>query len=314
MALRVGFIGFGEAARTFAGGLRPAGPELVAFCRGPRHAPPYGAEFRQAAAALGVELVDTPGELARRADVLFSAVATGAAAAVAGEVAPFLGPRHVFADLNAVPPATKETIAAAVAGRGARFVDVELMGAASLYGVAVPLYVSGSGAEEFRRVFAPLGLTVTLVPGSAGAAATLKMFRSVVTKGMEAIIVEAMFAAFRSGVAREAFTAITEPMDAVKFSDFARMCLTSDALHAGRRAEEMASVGEFLRGLGVEPVMVEATRRRLAWSAGLGARPAVERDKPTDYLDVLRLYDRLDRSGGERSAGSEPHPHGGGPS
>jgi 3-hydroxyisobutyrate dehydrogenase-like beta-hydroxyacid dehydrogenase len=303
MTLRVGFIGFGEAARTFAGGLRPAGAELTAYCRGSRHAPPYAAEFRQAAAALDVRLVDTLGELAGRADVLFSAVTPTAAAAVAADAAPLLRPGQLFVDINAVAPDAKEAIAAAVAARDARFVDAELMGAASLYGAAVPLYVSGPGAEEFRRLFGPLGLNVTVVPGAAGAAATLKMFRSVVTKSMEAVIVEAMFAAFRAGVAREAFTAITEPMDAVKFSDFARMCITSDPVHAGRRAEEMAGVRDVVRALGVEPIMVEAARRRLAWSAGLGARHAAPGAGESEYLDVLRLYDRLDRS---REPGSLP--------
>jgi 3-hydroxyisobutyrate dehydrogenase-like beta-hydroxyacid dehydrogenase len=295
MPLRVGFIGFGEAARTFAGGLRPAGVAVASYCRGSHHAPPYTAEFREAAAALGVELVDTLDELVRRVDVLFSAVTTTAAATAAAEAAPHLRPGQLYVDINAVAPDAKEAIAAAVATRRALFADAELMGAASLYGAAVPLYVSGDGAEEFRRRFAPLGLNVTVVPGAAGAAAALKMFRSVVTKGMEAIIVEAMFAAFRAGLAREAFTAITEPMDAVKFSDFARMCITSDPMHAGRRAEEMAGVREVVRALGVEPIMVEATRRRLAWSAGLGARYAAGTPAP-DYLEVLRLYDRRDRS------------------
>lgn len=299
MALRVGFIGFGEAARVFASGLKGTG-SLAAFCRGPRHAPPYAAEFREAAARLGVQLVDTVEALARQADVLFSAVAPGAAAAVASETAAFLRPGQIFADINAVSPAAKEAMAAAVAATGARFVDAELMGAASLYGAAVPLYVSGSGADEFKRLFAPLGLNVTLVPGRPGAAAALKMLRSVVTKGMEALIVEAMFAAFRAGVAREAFTAITEPMDAVKFSDFARMCLTSDPIHAGRRAEEMTSVSEVIRELGLEPIMVEATRRRLAWSARLTGSQAADSPAITDYLEVLRLYDRLDRAGQRR--------------
>lgn len=296
MTLRVGFIGFGEAARTLAGGLGPAGAALRAYCRGRRHAPPYPAEFRQAAAALSVELVDTLEGLARASDVLVSAVFPEAAAPVGAESARHLRPDQLFVDVNAVAPATKEAIAAAVTARGARFVDAELMGAASLYGAAVPLYVSGSGAEEFQRRFTPLGLNVTLIPGPASAAATLKMLRSVVTKGMEAVIVEAMVAAFRAGVAPEAFTAITEPMDAIKFSDFARMCITSDLLHAGRRAVEMETVGEVVRGLGVEPIMVDAARRRLLWSAGLGARPAAEGEAVTDYREVLRLYDRLDRN------------------
>jgi 3-hydroxyisobutyrate dehydrogenase-like beta-hydroxyacid dehydrogenase len=295
MPLRVGFIGFGEAARVFADGLR-ASAQLHAFCRGSRHAPPYAPEFRAAAAALDVRLVDTLAEAVGSADVLFSAVAPPAAAAVGAEAAASLRPGQLFVDVNAVSPATKEIIAAAVAGRGAAFVDAELMGAASLYGAAVPLYASGSGAEEFKRLFAPRGFNVTLVAGAPGSAATLKMLRSVVTKGLEALVVEAMFAAWRAGVAREAFAAITEPMDAVKFSDFARMCLTSDPIHSGRRAEEMVSVAEVLRALAVEPIMVEAARRRLAWSAGLGARRHAETQSLTEYLDVLQLYDRLDQS------------------
>jgi hypothetical protein len=111
---------------------------------------------------------------------------------------------------------------------------------------------------------------------------------------MEAVIVEAMFAAFRAGVPREAFAAVTGPMDALRFSDFATMCLTSDPIHAERRAEEMKHVAQVVRGLGVEPIMTEATCRRLEWSAGFRVRERGGPAKFTDYLEVLRLYDRLD--------------------
>jgi 3-hydroxyisobutyrate dehydrogenase-like beta-hydroxyacid dehydrogenase len=273
---------------------------VAAFANGPRSHPPYSAALRGEADRLGVRLVDTVETLAREADLVFSAVATPAARAVAEEVAPALGPGHVFIDVNAVPPGDKETMATLMAGRGARFVDAELMGAASLYGAAVPLYASGDGAAAFHALAGPLGLNVTLVPGTAGAAATLKMLRSVVTKGMEAVIVEAMFAAFRAGVAEAAFSAVTEPMDAIRFSDFARMCLTTDPLHAARRAQEMRGVAEVVRGLGVEPVMTDAARRRLEWSARLGLRPAPGEQAFTDYREVLRRYDEQDRAAGPR--------------
>lgn len=295
-ALRVGFIGFGEAAQTFARGLQLAVGGLTAFCSGSRHRPPYSAAFRETAAGLGVTLVDSLGALARDASVLVSAVSPQAATAVAREIAPSLTPGHLFVDLNAVTPDTKGAVADTIGATGARFVDAELMGAASIYGFAVPLYVSGDGATAFRDLFRPLGLNVTVVPGAATAAALLKMFRSVVTKGMEAVIVEALLAAFRAGVPREAFAAVTEPMDAVRFSDFARMCVTSDPVHAGRRAEEMAGAVGVLRGLGVEPIMTEATRRRLERSAALGLRDAVGRTPGADYLDILALYDETERA------------------
>jgi 3-hydroxyisobutyrate dehydrogenase-like beta-hydroxyacid dehydrogenase len=303
-ALRVGFLGFGEAAKTFAAGLRGRVGSMVAFANGPRSHPPYSAALRAEAERLGVRLVDTIAALAREADLVFSAVATPAARAVAEETAPVLGAGHTFVDVNAVPPDDKEAMARLMAARGARFVDAELMGAASLYGAAVPLYASGDGAAAFRDLAGPLGLNVTLVPGAAGAAAALKMIRSVVTKGMEALIVEAMFAAFRAGVPEAAFAAVTEPMDAVRFSDFARMCLTTDPVHSERRAQEMRSVAEVVRRLGVEPIMTDAARRRLEWSARFKLRPATGDQGFADYREVLRRYDELDTAA--RPQGEEP--------
>jgi 3-hydroxyisobutyrate dehydrogenase-like beta-hydroxyacid dehydrogenase len=293
-AVRVGFLGFGEAAKTFAAGLRGRVRSIVAFANGPRSHPPYSDALRAEADRLGVRLVGTIAALAHDADLVFSAVATSAARAVAEETAPALGAGHTFIDVNAVPPDVKEAIAALMAARGVRFVDAELMGAASLYGAAVPLYASGDGAAAFRDLASALGLSVTVVPGAAGAAAVLKMLRSVVTKGMEAVIVEAMFAAFRAGVAEAAFAAVTEPMDAVRFSDFARMCLTTDPVHAARRAQEMQSVAEVVRRLGVEPIMTDAARRRLQWSARFGLRPAPGEPGFADYREVLRRYAELD--------------------
>jgi 3-hydroxyisobutyrate dehydrogenase-like beta-hydroxyacid dehydrogenase len=292
--VRVGFLGFGEAAKIFAAGLRGRVRSMVAFANGPRSHPPYSATLQAEAERLGVRLVGTIEALARDADLVFSAVATSAARAVAEETAPALGARHTFVDVNAAPPDVKEAMAALMAARGVRFVDAELMGAASLYGAAVPLYASGDGAAAFRDLAGPLGLNVTVVPGTAGAAATLKMLRSVVTKGMEAVIVEAMFAAFRAGVPEAAFAAVTEPMDAVRFSDFARMCLTTDPIHSERRAQEMRGVAEVVRRLGVEPIMTDAARRRLEWSARFGLRPAPGAGGFADYREVLRRYDELD--------------------
>jgi 3-hydroxyisobutyrate dehydrogenase-like beta-hydroxyacid dehydrogenase len=294
LALRVGFLGFGEAARTLAAGLRDRVGSVVAFSRGSRNPPPYTPAFRAEAARLGVRLLETMEAVATEADLIVSAVATAAATEVAGELARFLEPRHTFVDVNAVPPAAKESMAALVAARGARFVDAELMGAASLYGYTVPLYVSGDGAPAFHALAGPLGLNVTLVSGPPSAAATLKMLRSVVTKGMEAVLVEAMFAAFRAGVPEATFHAITAPMDALRFSDFARMCLTSDPVHAGRRADEMRSVAEVVRRLGVEPIMTGAAQRRLEWSARFRLRERTGAESFADYLEVLRRYDELD--------------------
>ncbi len=308
--MRVGFIGFGEAARALADQLhRPGVGPLSAFCRGARNRPPYTPEFVEEAGRHGVTLVKSLDELAATSDLIVSAVLPTAAVEVSREVAPHLAARHLYVDVNASTPSAKREAGRLVEASGARYVDGALMGAVSLYGGAVPIYASGSGAEAFREATAPAGFQVTVVGSEAGMASVLKALRSVVTKGMASVIVEAMVAARRAGIVEEAFEAITGPMDKVAYSDFARMCITTDAIHADRRAAEMEGVIEVVRELGLEPIMTEATRRRLLWSAAFGLREVFGTKPPEDYRRVLELYDRLDR---ERRPPSPPSPSAGG--
>ena len=288
---RIGFVGFGEAAQCFAAHLVSKGAAApLVFCEGKTNHPPYPEAFRSMAAAHGVELLDSLHELMARADVVFSAVVVATAVPVGQAIAALVRPGMLVIDINASTPRAKRLVGDAVAARGGSFVDANLMGAVSIYGAAVPLYCSGEGAVRFAETFAPLGFTIELAGPQAGTAAAVKMLRSVVTKGMEALIVEALTAASLAGVRNEALRGICEPMDATRYSKFVDMCLRTDVLHAERRAVEMDGVVEGLREIGLQPIMTEATAARLRTSAGLGlrddfaARPAYSAD------DVLDAY------------------------
>ena len=287
----IGFVGFGEAAQCFAAHLTGKGaPAPLVFCDGNTNHPPYSEAFRGIAAAHGVELVDSLHALMARADIVFSAVVVATAVPVGEAIAALVRPGMLVVDVNASTPRAKRLVAAAVAANGGTFVDANLMGAVSIYGAAVPLYCSGDGAAQFAESFAPLGFTIEFAGPQAGAAAAVKMLRSVVTKGMEALIVEALTAASLAGVRSEALRGICEPMDATRYSKFVDMCVRTDVLHAERRAVEMDGVAEGLREIGLQPIMTEATAARLRTSAGLGlrddfaARPAYSAD------DVLDAY------------------------
>ena len=286
----IGFVGFGEAAQCFAAHLAAKGvPEPLVFCEGPTNHPPYTDAFRAMAAAHRVTLVDTLDALMARADIVFSAVVVATAVSVGQAIAARVRPGMLVIDVNASTPRAKRLVAGAVAASGA-FVDANLMGAVSIYGAAVPLYSSGDGAATFAEMFTPLGFTIELAGPEAGTAAAVKMLRSVVTKGMEALIVEALTAASMAGVRPEALRGICEPMDATRYSKFVDMCVRTDVLHAQRRAVEMEGVAEGLREIGLQPIMTDATAARLRASAGLGlredfaARPAYSAD------DVLDAY------------------------
>lgn len=287
---KVAFVGFGEAAQCFARHLAAqTGAPITAFCQGTTNAPPYSQAFRARAADCGVTLVERIEDLSE-ADVIFSAVVVAVAAETGGAIAAIARPGALVVDINAATPRTKKHVAEAVEARGGVFADTNLMGSVDLYGAAVPLYASGSGAARFAEIFAPLGFRIEVAGPEAGTAAAVKMLRSVVTKGMEALLVEALTAATLAGVRNETMRGLCASMDATTFSKFLDMCVRSDVLHAERRAVEMDGVAAGLRELGFDPLMTTATTERLRASARLGLRDEFARRPGYSADEVLDRY------------------------
>ncbi|MGY8708055.1 DUF1932 domain-containing protein [Bradyrhizobium sp. 18BD] len=287
---RVAFVGFGEAAQCFASHLAAqTGAPVVAFCHGKTNAPPYSQAFRALAARCGVTLVDRLEELSK-ANVIFSAVVVAVAAEMGEAISRIIRPGCLVVDINAATPRRKKRVAEAVEARGGVFADANLMGSVDLYGAAVTLYTSGSGAERFAEIFGPLGFRIEVAGPEAGTAAAVKMLRSVVTKGMEALLVEALTAATLAGVRDETMRGLCTSMDGTTFSKFLDMCVRSDVLHAERRAVEMEGVAAGLRELGFDPLMTAATAERLKVSAQLGLRQEFAQRAGYSADEVLDRY------------------------
>jgi 3-hydroxyisobutyrate dehydrogenase-like beta-hydroxyacid dehydrogenase len=123
----VGFMGFGEAGSTIAGGLRTAGVEgLFAFDIN-THTADFGPAITRRARESGTALVESAAELAGSSDVLFSTVTSSSALDAATAIATFLERRHLYADLNSVSPAVKISIDGVIGDSGARFVEAAVM-------------------------------------------------------------------------------------------------------------------------------------------------------------------------------------------
>ncbi len=295
-SLTVGFVGFGEAASCFAEAFaRSSDVAVRAFCDGGRNHPPYTEAFRARVEATGTDLVDTLDEVVSGSDVVISAVQVASAQQVGEAIAERVEPGQLVVDINATVPEVKQHLAAAVEARGGSFVDANLMGAITIYGHQVQLYSSGSGAERFRELAAPYGFNVDVAGPQAGTSALVKMLRSVVTKGIEGLIVEAMTTAEYAGITEEAFHGICDPMDETKFSYFAEMVLKTNVPHAGRRAVEMEAIVGSLQRMGIEPTMTRATTQRLKDSTALGLRERFGDTPPADYREVLRAYREVER-------------------
>lgn len=154
-------------------------------------------------ARTGVTGAETAAEALDRADLVLSLVTADQALAVARDAAPHLAAGAIFCDMNSVAPETKRLAAAAIADAGGRYVDVAVMAPVYPDLARVPLLLSGPDAAEALARLERLGHHGRVLPGDTGAASTVKMLRSIMVKGMEALTAECPLAARKAGLADE---------------------------------------------------------------------------------------------------------------
>lgn len=292
--MRIGFIGFGEAGSTIARGLRSAGVERLSAFDIATHSARFGPLIARRAAESGARLVDDSSELARASEMLLSTVTSSAALDAARQTAPFLTPGHLYADLNSVSPARKQEIAAVVDAAGARFVEIAVMAPVAPYGHRVPMLAGGPAARAFADAMAPYGLRVDVLDtAKIGAAAAVKMCRSIVVKGLEALMCECVLGATRYDADEIVFRSLNESFPGLDWKKLADYMVGRVVLHGERRAREMEEVGETLRALGIEPIMADAAARRQDWSAQLDLRSHFGPDGPKTYREVIDALSRV---------------------
>ena len=288
MNTSVGFIGFGEAGFTIGNGLRAAGvPRLFAYDVA-THSGDRGPQIQARARRSGATLVDGSATLAESADILFSTVTSASALDAARQTAPFLRSGHIYADLNSVSPARKREIAAVIRGTGAAFVEVAVMAPVEPYGHRVPMLLGGGSAALFAERMAPYGMRMQVLPSSEiGTAAAVKMCRSIVVKGLEALLCECVLGAHEYGAAEHVFASLQESYPGIEWKALADYSIGRMVVHGERRAREMEEVAQTLRAMGIDPIMAEATARRQDWSAQLGLRSKFPPEGPKTYDEVL---------------------------
>jgi len=275
----VGFIGFGEAGSNIAGGLRTAGIERVfAFDIRP---------VQELANTSGAAVVDSPSALAVSSDIVISAVAASSALEAARSIAPFLNKRHIYVDINSVSPALKQEIDGIVRSSNAAFVEAAVMAPVPPYGHRVPMLLGGNGAHGFMETMSPFGMRLEVLQGEVGTAAAVKMCRSIVVKGLEALMLECVLGAGHFNAEDRVFSSLNESFPGIDWKKLADYMTSRVVIHGERRAHEMEEVAETLRAIGVDPIMAEATARRQAWSVEMNLKARFGIDGPAGYRDVF---------------------------
>jgi 3-hydroxyisobutyrate dehydrogenase-like beta-hydroxyacid dehydrogenase len=292
---RIGFVGFGEAGFHIAGGLRTAGiSEISAFDINARtHG--LGEKIVARASETGTRLVDSSGELTGLSDIILSAVTSNQALTAARQTAGALGSRHLYADLNSVSPALKQSIDGVISSTAAHYVEVAVMAPVPPYRHRVPMLIGGAGGKEFIERMTPFGFKMEYTSANVGEAAATKMCRSIIVKGMEALLTECVLGASRYGAEERVFQSLSESFPGLDWSRMATYMVGRVVVHGERRAREMEEVAETLRSIGVEPIMAEATVRRMDWSAQRGLKKLFGGEAPATHREFADAVAELDR-------------------
>lgn len=255
----VTLIGYGEAGRTFA----------------------QAAGWRSGACAFDVQDLDdlfaedgisgfpTLAEALADSRLAISLVTADQALVVAQDVAKTIAPGTLFFDMNSVAPDTKRAAAKSIEAAGGRYVDVAIMSPVNPANIAVPLLVSGPHCEAGMTALGALGFTNVRIAGDdVGRASTIKMLRSVMYKGVEALTAECLMACEKAGVTDEVLDSFNNDWSAQADYRLDRMLV-----HGTRRSAEMAEAVKTLESLGIEPLLTRGTVTRQAALGGLKLGP-----------------------------------------
>jgi len=284
---RLGFIGFGEAAFWISRGLRGEGITDVVAYDLHTSTPGRGEIIRQRAQETSTPLLPRLADLPPACDIVISAVTASEAQAVGEQAAPSLESRHLYVDINSASPAAKQAIDRAVTARGARFAEAAVMSMVPPIAHQVPMLLCGSGAQDFFDRMAPYNMRLEVLDGAVGLASSIKMFRSVVIKGLEALMLECLMGAEQYGAGERIFKTVSASFPGIDWNKLAHYMIGRAAIHAERRVHEMEEVARTLSDVGVEPIMTSATVRRLKTCADLDLKSYFNGQEPADYREVI---------------------------
>jgi len=281
----IGFIGFGEAGFHIAKGLRSAGMSQI-FAFDIDSTSPL---IQQRARETQTSLLSSSAELTATADILFSAVTATSALDAARQAAPHLQTHHLYVDINSISPNLKQQIDGLIRASGAGFVEAAVMAPVPSYGHRVPMLLGGASASKLANALSPFGMRFDIVSESVGMAVAVKMCRSIVVKGLEALLFECVMGASKYGAEDRVFASLRESFPGMDWEKLTNYVVGRVVVHGQRRAREMEEVAETLRSSGVEPIMAEATARFQDWSARMDFKSQFGPDGPSGYREVLKI-------------------------
>jgi 3-hydroxyisobutyrate dehydrogenase-like beta-hydroxyacid dehydrogenase len=265
--MNIALIGYGEVGRILAEDLRARGVAVTAYDL--KLDTPQAPPLREHAAAHGVTLSANAADATRNATLVISAVTASQAVAVAQAVAPSLPEQTFFLDFNSASPGAKIQAAEIVHAAGGRYVEGAVMTSVPPYRSRVPLLLGGPHAASIKPLLDELGFAPKVHSTELGVASATKMCRSVMIKGLEAMVIESFTTARHYGVEDALVASLQETFPGIDWERQASYFFQRVIEHGRRRSEEVREVAVTVREAGLAPFSAAGTAERQAHMADL---------------------------------------------
>jgi 3-hydroxyisobutyrate dehydrogenase-like beta-hydroxyacid dehydrogenase len=283
----VGLVGYGEVGRILAEDLRKRDVKVSAYDI--KLDAEQAGPLRDHAGTFGVQLASSHADLAAKADLIVSAVTASQAVPVARACAPAVKRGAWFLDFNSASPGAKRRAADLIDGAGGRYVEGAVMTSVPPYRIKVPLLLGGSSARDLAPLLVELGFDAKVASEQLGVASAVKMCRSVMIKGLEAMVIESFTTARAYGVEDAVLASLAETFPGINWEKQGAYFFQRVIEHGRRRSEEVREVAETVREIGLTPWSAQGTAERQAWVADLadeglfGAKGTGEFAKSPDW-------------------------------
>ena len=292
---KIAVIGYGEVGKIFSIGLLGK-PNVTSVSAWDLKFvdPKLSVEQLEHAKKNGINAQLSIDEACADADVVISAVTASNTLDVAVAAAPFLKQGSLFLDLNSASPGTKQEAAAVVDGRGAFYVEAGVRTSVPPYGIKVPILLGGEKSEGLAQILNEWGMDAKSISFKLGIASAIKMSRSIMIKGLEALVVEAYSTARFYGVEDYFLPTLVETFPQIDWSTQGAYFFSRVVQHGKRRSEEMRESARTVSETGAPPLMASAIADKQAWLAQI-ASLGVFKDLPKnarwqDYSDCLNAH------------------------
>ena len=279
--MRIAFIGLGEAAGAFITGWgADRASDIAAF------------DIKSTipeAKAFGITHCITLWDAVSDADVVFSTVTADQAITAARAATPLMKRGAYFLDMNSCAPSSKQVSAGIMAEHNLRYVDVAVMEPVYPKQLDVPLLISGDWSHDVSKLLSNLSLTFRIIKGPVGRASSIKMVRSIMVKGLEALTAECALAAHAADVVDEVFPSLRDGHPKIDVEQRATYNFERSMTHGVRRAAEMDEVAKMVADLGLPN---DLSRGSAHWQRII-ADNTVDRTTSKQGRDLQILVDEL---------------------